>query len=519
MAITGDAERGSSGAGWRLARALFLALMALGAVRTSLFVIYAALAWPLAGNVYYLEGASVHFAWRAAHRQALYPVADGEHAVSNLMGPVYFQSVGAVGRAVDAKIPALYRVGRGVTLLAGVLSTLALAAWIAWRDGWRVGLATGCFGLGSLPTLGFGAMVRPDMLADGLGLIGFLVVMGQGRTVGRVALAAILFALAILTKQTAAVYALAALVGLLVERRTADVARLALTSLLATTALGLATLGLDAQTWRSLVGQSQIPWSVTAWIELLGNLLRFGPDLALAAGLAIGLLWLGRNDAEGQKPRLVLVIVLVGFGLITSLKRGADFNYFLSWRAVEMLAVAELARQVARAPVGRAGATVVASAALLLAMAPALLTTAGALRAVRHDRQLAQDRASEFDSLRRLAQDRSVELLADSDDVAVYQGERAVFVDPYLFRVQVEQRLVDDQPLVRKLEKRRFDWLVLSVDPTRPVSEENLWRLPDRVRAAVVDHYQPERRLAGKQLWRPKDRGVVDVVPSATRSF
>ena len=120
---------------------------------------------------------------------------------------------GAIGTDLDG----LYVVGRVVTLASALLGTLGLGVYLGRRYGWGAGIAGAVFSLGTAPMNGFGLMARPDMMADTLGLFGFYLAL-RPRRVGHVSGIALLV-LAVLTKQTAGVYLLAATSALLAEGR------------------------------------------------------------------------------------------------------------------------------------------------------------------------------------------------------------------------------------------------------------------------------------------------------------
>ena len=188
-------------------------LLAIGVTRAVLWLGIALVEIPAPDQPFGLEGVSVHFAWRAQHSLPLYPRQEGDSYTVNYMGPCYFWTVGGIGRLLNADIANLFLIGRAITFLCGLGPAIIAAIYLRRHYGGCAGLAGLVFGLGSGPMIAYGVMCRPDMMADLLGAAGFFLACRNDRRC--LPAAAVLLALACLTKQTAAVWLLAALVVLL----------------------------------------------------------------------------------------------------------------------------------------------------------------------------------------------------------------------------------------------------------------------------------------------------------------
>ena len=69
----------------------------------------------------------------------------------------------------------LYTIGRSVTFACTLLSVVLMVAFLGCRYGRWAAVAAAAFTCGAAPMVSFGIMVRADMLAQLLGLAGFLL--------------------------------------------------------------------------------------------------------------------------------------------------------------------------------------------------------------------------------------------------------------------------------------------------------------------------------------------------------
>ena len=281
----------------RARRLLFGTLLAVGVVRMAGYFAYAVACLPSPLEVFHLEAKMVLLAYRVQVGAALYPEWRDYPHVANFFGPVYFVLVGLLGAATDADIPDLFRIGRGVTFASGLVTTLILGLVLGGRYGRGAGVAGAVLSLGASPMYGFSAMVRPDLMAETLGLGGFFL-SGHRTRAGRVAGVALL-ALAILTKQTAVVFLVAAAIAPAVEgdwRRAWGVLGGGLALLFALVVA--ITLLFEPNFAASIAGEARSPWVVGEWVRTLRRLVESSPDLLLIP--AIGLwLWTGAGPRPG----------------------------------------------------------------------------------------------------------------------------------------------------------------------------------------------------------------------------
>jgi hypothetical protein len=493
-------------------RAVVLALVAgvilVGVLRTALFLAYAGIVLPSPRPAFQLEGVFVHFAWRAEHGRAMYPEGDGYPYTVNLVAPFYSRLVGAVGRLVHADISGLMHVGRTVSFLASLAAAAIAVAFLYTRQGRLAAMAGASFALGSAPMVGFAVMTRPDALADLLGLAGFLsacYVRGSRRSA---VAAGILLGLACLTKQTAGVYVVAAALALWVDGRDGRRSILVAATAAATTGLivALAAVGGEPQILASLFGQTAVPLDGGQRLGVLRLLARTSPELPWFAVLGC---WLWTSGPFREPKLAVLAVVLLGAAFVTSAKLGSDLNYFLGLRFFEVVVVGTLCRAlVGRAPARSWQPLGILAVGLLLSL-PSVWHVAGALRCAEREASFrrtaaGQQAAGRFQVYRMAAENPAFTLFTDSDRLAVYQGDRAAFVDAYLFRLRVTEGHLHPSELIGRIASRRFELIVLSADVNAPSYGSYFWRLPPDVTAAVREHYLLRETGGGFYVYAPK---------------
>jgi hypothetical protein len=481
------------------------ALLAVGVFRAATFLVYAMLEVPAPDQPFHLEGVSVYFAWCVQHSLTVYPAGIGTSYAVNYMGPFYFWTVGVLGWLLNADIPALYIIGRVVTFICGLGPAAIAAVYLYRRYGRLAGLVGFVFGLGSGTMIGYGVMSRPDMMADLLGAAGFFLACRRDRR--WLATAALLLALACLTKQTAAVWLLAAAIAML----TPEVAwRRALTLIGITTAMVLAVVTLLAVTVepymiRSLLGQGAIAFDAEQRSGILMLLLHRSPELLFFALLGCGL-WMSREHKN--HAMLILTVVWLIAAVFLCAKKGSDVNYFIPLRIVEAIAAGTFCAAALRSNRPRLVWTLAALVGALVTLPSANLaletTTAAIARHAAFDSQAGQARLQQFERCRKLAQDANVRLLTDSDRLAVYQGPRAAWMDTYLFRLRVDSGRLDPHDLIARLQARWFQYVVLTVDLSGDYGDSFFYRLPAEVAAAIRANYRLQSRSAGLFVYVPR---------------
>jgi hypothetical protein len=347
--------------------------------------------------------------------------------------------------------------------------------------------------LGAVPMYGFTMMVRPDALADLLGLAGFLLTGGRRR--GTQLAGVVLLVLAILTKQTAGLYLVAATLALGLEgdwRRALAGFGACLAGLLLVV-LAVNVL-FEPHFADSLAGERIMPWSYRDWRTLLDHILYIDADQLLLP--AVGLvLWL-RERPRAIRPAVLTVALLAG-ALGLSGKVGADTNYYLGLRVPEALAVGAL-WQAVHASAGRTTLRMIAQTVVL----------AAAIAAIALGLVAAAGRTSKTDSLARsyttpegqrflasirsaiaLARDPGVPLLSDSGLLDLYQGERATFGDPWLFQTLVELGKIRPTRLLERIDAQYYDVIITGHDLDSPRYLNEDFRLPGVLRDHARAHY------------------------------
>ncbi|QDV38541.1 hypothetical protein [Tautonia plasticadhaerens] len=377
-----------------LLRPLLALLLVMALARAGLFVSYAAALVVSPLEAYHLEAKSVHLSWRAQHGEPLYPDwRSGPVHVSNFFGPLYFLLVGGLGRLVDADLDALTRIGRLVTVAAGAAAGLAVGVASGRREGVLAGIFAGLLAIGPAPMIGFGVMVRPDVVADLLGFLGFLLAAGGGRTPPgrrRLALGGALLVSATFAKQTTALYLLAAVLALAISGSRKQAIALAVGSALASALVVLGvTLAVEPRFAADLLGEAGTPSSAEGWRHVLWRLWTLSRELIVLPAVGFGL-WAARKPRDwpallapaailvgssaavliwpvDPNPLIVLAVALIPVGsaglwatidprrprdlplatlaavqlvgsTLAAAKLGADLNYFLGLRLVAALA-------------------------------------------------------------------------------------------------------------------------------------------------------------------------------------
>jgi hypothetical protein len=484
---------------------VLVGLLGLGFLRAGCFLVYAAIESRAPLEAYHLEAKMVHLAWRVQHGVRLYPPwRDGPY-VANFFGPGYFGLVGLLGHWTDAQLDELFTLGRVVTIGSAMFtaSLLGAVAWHRWGRG--PGISAAVLSLGAAPMIGFGVMVRPDTLADFLGLSGFLLAISRNRLAqagGALSLGA-----ALLTKQTTALYLGAAALALIVTGRWRAGVLLGVAVVLSLTALvGGVTWVVEPEFGPSLLAEGKTPWNWDQYVLLLNRSAILCPDLAFSVLMGLGLWTLGpRRDP----PLAVLTVVLTLGSLIAAAKRGADLNYFLPLRAIEALAISDL-WGVLRQIRGRR-VWVLAGVSLLGLPGMALSGYHTYVQMIHADNQrqlvatpFSRDMSRQYKDLVRLARDPNVRLLTDRGLLDIQQEERTLYGDPWLFRMLVESGQIEPRMVRGKIEREEYDWIITTkpLDDPRYVTYD--FGLPMPLVEAARRHYLPQGEASGMFVYGPR---------------
>ena len=410
--------------------------IAVTGIRAAAYVCHVAWHFTFPLETHALEATMVHHAWRVLNGSALYPDWTSYPHVTNFFTPLDFWIVGSLGRAAGSSIPDLFVIGRLVAFLSTLCGTGCLA-WYLWkRDGRSAALVGALLSLGAAPLYGFSIMTRPDAMADAAGLAGLLLttVIGRRTTIA----AGALLAIAILTKQTAGIYLAAAVVMCLGNRTYARAGLLAAASALTLASVSVVLTTSFAPLFLvSIFQERHSPLSLTGWMTAMTQLVRLAPELLVitVAGLV---LWIRRKN---HGLAMAAGTLLIG-SLLTALKVGADMNYFLPLRTASVLAAGSLWAVARGQPHWRQGWSTAAAAGALLVLLPGSVNAVAAAREARALRAFIGSPPGAllletYDELIRLVQTPDLRVLTDSGILALYQKDRAPFVDPWLFRLLV----------------------------------------------------------------------------------
>lgn len=312
----------------------------------------------LAGPVLYSEGAVVHAALLSRSGLEYTP---GAAAFETALRPIF----------TAANYPPLFFkvAGLGDPFVAGRIASIAAALFVAaviarraWRAGPLPALAIAAAWLASFPVVVWGAAVKPDVLALALTVAGVAALDGGERR--RPLLAGALLALAVWTKPTALLPALALAVPCAREGRAA-LARYLSSFALGSLALAAALVGpsfAEPFFQGACCGWARhvIGWNALAWSPGQVALLVFVALVTVGALLAVPTALRTWRGATTAYLAGALGIVLLGG------REGATVNYLLDLTTAAALATAAAAQVVrgAVAPLLIAAQIVIGTVAL-----------------------------------------------------------------------------------------------------------------------------------------------------------
>ena len=570
-----------------LVRVLLALCLVIALARAGAFLWYAAEKLQTPREAYHLEAKSAHLAWRVQAGEALYPDwAEGPLHVANFFGPLYFLIVGGVARLVDADLPALLRIGRLTTLASGVIAAVVVGVASGRREGLGAGIFAGLMAIGAAPMVGYGAMVRPDVLADLLGFAGFLLAAGSRSgsrrqcVVGGALLVAALFA-----KQTTGLYLVASVLALIANGHWRRGVALSI-GCAAASALIVAAVSLTVapRFAADLAGESGSPWSVSNWRTLLRRFWLIGREIPLLSAIGFGLwaavgrgrwpsriaalavivvgmltslrielqgitmldalilearaghwptllthgtsllaplamagIWASADPDRGRDvPLATLTVVLLLGSILSALKLGSDLNYFLAPRLVAAMAAGAAwgaASHRLRAGlafgIARGLPLAVGLLALGYVLIPGLTHDIEQAKVARTIRRFLEGpgrpQRKLLEQILERAADPDLELLTDDGYVQLWQGARAPFADPWLFRVMVESGRIQPDEIRSKIEQRSYDFLVTSEDLDDPSAYDSYdFRLPRDLAVSARRNYRFVAEVAGLFLFEPR---------------
>ena len=439
---------------------------------------------------------------RDAHDGVFYrPIWNGVEYGGTRYFPMLFVPIGALMRLGLPAVPA------GLIVSLGGLIALVVAV-VLLLDRWSVPRPLAMLG-GALVVAPYfvhqtGFAVRCEPLAAAFA-VGGLVVLGPPRAetpaTRRLLLAALLFICGFATKITCVYAPAAAVVALLVARRTAAAVRLALFTaigaLLFLAVLHLASEGRALEAFRTNALAGSDPGSLVG----LAALIR---PLQLIAGSHI----------------LSVVFVLAGAALVPAWRRGGELPVLYLLAALGVTAViftspgTIITSQIVDAYTAAIVLLVFATARIrppLQAMAAALLigvalwaAAQNAVRIVRHARvdvpPAASDRAALLDAVRSCGGS----LISESAMVPILANERPVVLDPFALHVVGLKRPEVTRSLVDRIDRTEFACIVLEQDPT--TERGRAWyrnvNLTGEVAETVLRRYRLDQVVAGQRIYR-----------------
>jgi hypothetical protein len=481
-----------------LERLMLVPILVLGAERAYAYLVYAYHRLSAPTDPIAFESQTALLAWRAQAGLRMYPAWWDYPHVANFFSPCYFGLVGLLGAVAGADLAQLFLIGRAVNIVCGLLTTSVVGVYLVRRYGPWAGVAGAVLSLGVGPMHVASVVVRPDMMAELLGVAGFLLVGDRSPRRHRAGCA--LLVLAVLTKQTAVIFLLAGAVALLLagqRRRAGEVLGGGLAAL--ALIVGVMTLTLEPNFATSLLGEGRTPWVAAGRIETLRLLTTYDPDLLVFP--ALGLLAWNLGPAREVKMTTLAVVVFAS-GFVATAKYGSGVNYYLSLRVVEACAVGWLWHA---ARVRRAWQLVPLAAVACVgawALEPGVAHTKAEAGSARTSADLARggpdrSRLPAYCAIDRLARDPDVKLLTDVGLFDLYRRERAAFGSPWLFRMLVQSGQVRPVAMERFIENEDYDWIITFFGLDSPDYESNGFCLPPPLVVRARAHYVPVGRLGG----------------------
>ncbi len=426
--------------------------------------------WALLGGgpILFGEGAVAHAAQLARDRLEYATLSDphGPLFVAANYPPLYFHIAG-LGDPLVA--------GRLASIVATLLVAAAVFRTAYLHSGIPVGIALAATWLACVPVAVWGPAVKPDLVAIALTVAAVLAADGRRRP----GLAGILIALAIWTKPTAALPAVALAIYLLPDRRR-------ITRYAAGAAAASAAVLLFA--WSDPRGMFEhiVSWNALTWHADRALLLAF--LLVVVFGGPVVLYLIGRPaGAPAAYFIAALGIVLLGG------REGGSINYVLDLVAATTLGLAMIADRLAP----RALHALVVAGQLVLALALVDPFGWGAGRAINTGVWAPSDRMSVVHAI-------PGDLLVEDSGLLVADGRTPRVDDLFLWsRLMDRGAFPDGERLLAAVRAGEFDGVISEVDlagiSTAPTYERERWHplLVD----VVLSRYRLARQAGGMYVY------------------
>lgn len=422
-----------------------------------------------------LEGTLVHEANLVRASEPLYRPLVAQEFVSAPYTPLYTAALAAT--SFDPAQP--FSAGRIISLLALLVVTLAIALFVALHSRvWWMGGVAMLLWLAFPPAQLWATRVKPDLLALAFTASGLLIAsLRRGRWADW---AALLFALAFLTKQTALIAPFAVGLNLLIFNRR----RAARYALFYGLAIGLpyAVLHLITNGWATMHiwGLHRSEWWSFDLFWKYVELLRWSLPLLFIALLAVPFAPRHFGYRQALLYALLAPLTLYGAG-----EQGAHHNHLLEtqlgWTLAGITAAGLVWQAWLRHTIWRwaAGATLLGLVVQVLLLRTTPVWYGGEFAPV------SQERFATY-----LAS-KPGEVLADNPALPLLAGKPIRFDDPSTMGPAIRSGVWNPAGLHQMIETQQFSTILLEVD-LRTESSDATGRWTDETLALIKQHYQLE---------------------------
>ncbi len=432
---------------------------------------------PLFLNPYqidYGEGLMMEGALRLHHSQPLYPNPFTFPVVLHVYGPVAYAMAASVLPIGAASFPA----GRLLILACSIAVSLLLATILHRLTGsWWIGLSFG-FLLLTLPAFRFWLyLLRADVIGIAFSMAGVaLYLFANNKTDNRWYWSILFFGIALFCKYSLLAAPVAVFVHLLVSRRLKPgIAYVA--GLSAACALALAGLQFRTGGWFAFHQFSTHPdrYSLLQFFALAALVLASAPvSTALAA-------WYAVQDFRAGSPGFPSIYLAVSsLTALTAGKLGSTTNHFSEWMvACCLCAGLGYSRVLSKYARGAMPVTALLSASVL----------AGILMQNRTTRQPAESLAECGRAYRYVTDSPASRVLSENLGPLLVAGKSVTISDPFVYGQLVKHGRWPDHQIEDLLNRRYFDLVVMSDDPSQMKAQaSDVW--PDSLVNAMDHNYR-----------------------------
>jgi hypothetical protein len=387
--------------------------------------------------------------------------------------------------------------GRALSF-AATLAIAVLLAYIVWKisANWGAGALAGILWLSLSPVIVWSTLYKQDMPALALGLAGlaWALTYPEGR---RVYVAAVLFALAFFTKQSALSAAAATTLWLIIRNPRTGLRFLGALALMIPVPFLLANVLLRGGLYEHLVGNHTLPWSAGRLRQALRRVGgEYWPLVLWGGAAAIGeFAWLvlgsrrevrGFLHRAGQGRALLAIYAFVGVAasLVQSGYEGANYNHLLDGLlplcGLAGLSVGWLLRAFGSAHPRQRVRSAAGLGLTIAVIVVQLFAYAEPTTWYRGGTWPSAERASEMTGLANLVAKTPGDAYSEDAYLLLRNGKRVLYDDPSTFVPLAQTGGWDGSLLTQSLRDRRFGLVLLMKGSAR-------WT-PDAL-AAFEDNY------------------------------